>query len=82
VVQRFDTGRIAELGAEILKVPPSVLKTEEEMMQMLQQQQQQQEEQMMLQGNLQVAQADNLVSQSRKNDAQAELAAAKSQLPA
>ena len=82
VVQRFDTGRIAELGAEILKVPPSVLRTEDEMMQLLQQQQQQQQEQMMLQGNLQVAQADNLVSQSRKNDAQAELAAAKSQLPA
>jgi len=44
-------------------------------------QRQAQEEQMLLQSNLQVAEADNLVSQSRRNDAQAGLAVAKSQLP-
>ena len=81
VVQRFDTGRIAELGAEILKVPPSVLRTEEEMQELQMAQRQAQEEQMLLQSNLQVAQADNLVSQSRRNDAQAGLAVSKSQLP-
>jgi len=81
VVQRFNTGRIAELGAEILKVPPSVLRTEEEMQELMLAQRQAQEEQMLLQSNLQVAEADNLVSQSRRNDAQAGLAVAKSQLP-
>lgn len=81
VVQRFNTGRIAELGAEILRVPPSVLRTEEEMQELMLAQRQAQEEQMLLQSNLQVAEADNLVSQSRRNDAQAGLAVAKSQLP-
>ena len=81
VVERFNTQRIAELGAEILKVPPSVLRTEEEMQELQMAQRQAQEEQMLLQSNLQVAQADNLVSQSRRNDAQAGLAVSKSQLP-
>ena len=81
VVQRFNTQRIAELGAEILKVPPSVLRTEEEMQELQMAQKQAQEEEMLLQSNLQVAQADNLVSQSRRNDAQAGLAVSKSQLP-
>ena len=77
--QRFQTGRVAELAAEILKVSPSVFKSTEEMMQEQQaeaaQQAQQQE---LVQANA-IAEQQNLISMSRRNESVATLNEARAQ---
>ena len=79
VIQRFQTGRVAELAAEILKVSPSVFKSTEEMMQEQQaeaaQQAQQQE---LVQANA-IAEQQNLISMSRRNESVATLNEARAQ---
>lgn len=72
VLQRMNTGRVVELASDILRVPPSALKTEEEMQQMQQAQQEREMMAMQQQQALAAAQTQELQSNVTKNQAQAE----------
>jgi len=79
VIQRFQTGRVAELAAEILKVSPSVFKSGEELeaeQRAAAEQQAQQQE--LVQANA-IAEQQNLISQSRRNESVAYLNEARAQ---
>ena len=79
VIQRFQTGRVAELAAEILKVSPSVFKSGEELeaeQRAAEEQQAQQQE--LVQANA-IAEQQNLISQSRRNESVAYLNEARAQ---
>jgi hypothetical protein len=73
VIQRFQTGRVAELAAEILKVSPSVFKSQDEVEQEARAEQAQQaQQQELVQANA-IAEQQNLISQSRRNESVAYL---------
>ena len=71
VLQRLDIGRIAELGAEILRTPPSVIKEEAEYKAELEAQQQQQAMLAQLQQGQITAEIDEKSASAEKNRAQA-----------
>lgn len=79
IMQSFQPERVAQLAAEILKVSPTVFKTNQE--RQAEQMQQAQQEQMMLemQQAQAVAQQQNLISESRRNESQALLNETKAQ---
>jgi hypothetical protein len=62
------------LGAEILRVPPSVLKTEEELQMEMMQEQQMMAEQQMMQQQMAMAQTEESLSKAESNRASAEAA--------
>lgn len=65
VLRRINSSRLVEHSAEILRVPPSLLKTEQEVQQeMLREQQQQEMQAMMQQSALQNQQADTTAKQA------------------
>lgn len=72
VLQRMNTARVVELASDILRVPPSALKTQEEMDEMARQQQQQEQLMAQQQQALAAAQTQELQSNVTKNQAQAE----------
>ena len=72
VIRRFNTSKLAELGAEILRVPPSVLKTEEELQMEIMQEQQMMAEQQALQQQIALAQTEETLSKAEANRASAE----------
>ena len=74
VIRRFNTSKLAELGAEILRVPPSVLKTEEELQMEMMQEQQMMAEQQMMQQQMAMAQTEESLSKAESNRASAEAA--------
>jgi len=79
VIQRFQTGRVAELAAEILKVSPSVFKSGEELeAEQRQAEAQQAQQQELVQANA-IAEQQNLISQSRRNESVAYLNEARAQ---
>jgi ribosomal protein L19E len=80
-MQSFQPNRVAELAAEILKVSPTVFKTNEERQAEVAEQQQQQQMMQEMQQAQAVAQQQNLISESRKNEAQALLNESKAQMP-
>jgi hypothetical protein len=77
VMRRLDPGQIATLAAEILRVPPSVFKSEEEFASEMEAEAQQMAMQSQMQEQMAVAEADNLVSMADRNRAQASLNIAK-----
>ena len=77
VIKRLDTGRTASLAAEILRVPPSVFKTDAEMQEEIEAEAQMMARQNQIQENMAVAQANNLISMAERNRSQAQLASAK-----
>ena len=79
VFRRLDPARVATIAAEILRVPPSVFKTEEEFAAEMEAEAQQMAMQQQMQSQMAVAEADNLVSMADRNRAQAELNIAKAQ---
>lgn len=79
VMRRLDPARIATLAAEILRVPPSVFKTEEEFAAEIEAQAQQMSMQSQRQEQMAVAEADNLLSMADRNRAQATLNYAKAE---
>jgi glycerophosphoryl diester phosphodiesterase len=81
IMQSFQPNRVAELAAEILKVSPTVFKTNEERQAEVAEQQQQQQMMQEMQQAQAVAQQQNLISESRKNEAQALLNESKAQMP-
>ena len=81
IMQSFQPNRVAELAAEILKVSPTVFKTNEERQAEATQQQQQEQMMQEMQQAQAVAQQQNLISESRKNEAQALLNESKAQMP-
>ena len=72
VIRRFNTSKLAELGAEILRVPPSVLKSEEELQMEIMQEQQMMQEQQALQQQMAMAQTEETLSKAESNRASAE----------
>lgn len=72
VLERLNTARIAELGSDILRVPPSALKSAEEMQQMAQEKEQAQQAAMQQQQAMAAAQTQELQSNVVRNQAQAE----------
>jgi hypothetical protein len=79
VFRRLDPGRVATIAAEILRVPPSVFKTEEEFAAEMEAEAQQMAMQSQMQEQMAVAEADNLVSMADRNRSQASLNIAKAQ---
>ena len=79
VFRRLDPGRVATIAAEILRVPPSVFKTEEEFAAEMEAEAQQMAMQQQVQEQMAVAEADNLVSMADRNRSQASLNIAKAQ---
>ena len=77
VMRRLDPGQIATLAAEILRVPPSVFKSEEEFASEMEAEAQEMAMQSQMQEQMAVAEADNLVSMADRNRAQASLNIAK-----
>ena len=77
ILQGFEFNRIGELAAEILKVSPSVFKTSMEREQEAQQQEAEQQRAMEMQQAMAIAQQQNLIAESRRNDSQAFLNEAK-----
>lgn len=77
ILQGFEFNRIGELAAEILKVSPSVFKTPMEREQEAQQQEAEQQRAMEMQQAMAIAQQQNLIAESRRNDSQAFLNEAK-----
>lgn len=77
ILRRLDTGRVASLAAEILRVPPSVFKTDEEIQEEIEAEAEQMARQQQLQEQMAVAQANNLISMADRNRSQAQLANAK-----
>jgi hypothetical protein len=71
VMQRLDIMRIAELGAEILRTPASVVKTREEFQAEMQAQQEQQAMMSQLQQGQMIAQTDETTASAEKSRAQA-----------
>ena len=79
VIQRFQTGRVAELAAEILKVSPSVFKSTEELEAEQRAAEEQQAQQQQLAQAGAIAQQQNLISMSRRNESVATLNEARAQ---
>ena len=77
VIERFETGRVAELAAEILKVSPSVFRTEAERDQKKNGELQQQQMMEQMQQAQVIAQQQSLISQSRRDESVATLNEAK-----
>ena len=77
VMRRLDPGQIATLAAEILRVPPSVFKSEEEFASEMEAEAQEMAMQSQMQEQMAVAEADNLVSMADRNRSQASLNIAK-----
>jgi len=77
VIERFETGRVAELAAEILKVSPSVFRTEAERDQKKNEELQQQQMMEQMQQAQVIAQQQSLISQSRRDESVATLNEAK-----
>jgi len=77
ILRRLDIGRVATLAAEILRVPPSVFKTDQEMQEEMEAEAEQMARQQQLQEQMAVAQANNLISMAERNRSQAQLADAK-----
>ena len=73
VIERFNTHRIAELGAEILKTPPSVLKTQEEMEEMMRQRQEEQAMQMQMQQQMAASEVQGNIADAEQKRTQAGL---------
>jgi len=71
VMQRLDITRIARIGADILRTPPSVVKDEQEFQKEMQAQQEQQAMMSQLQQGQLVAQTDEISANAEKNRAQA-----------
>ena len=74
IIRRFNTGKLAELGAEILRVPPSVLKSEEEIRMEMMQEQEMAQQQQALQQQIALAQTEESLSKAQANRASAEAA--------
>lgn len=79
VLRRIDPARVATIAAEILRVPPSVFKTEEEFAAEMEAEAQQMAVNTQMQEQMAVAQADNLVSMADRNRSQASLNLAKAE---
>lgn len=79
ILQGFEFNRIGELAAEILKVSPSVFKTPIEREQEAAQQEAAQQANMEMQQAMAIAQQQNLIAESRRNESQAFLNEAKAQ---
>jgi hypothetical protein len=79
VLRRIDPARVATIAAEILRVPPSVFKTEEEFAAEMEAEAQQMAMNTQMQEQMAVAQADNLVSMADRNRSQASLNLAKAE---
>ena len=77
ILRRLDTGRVASLAAEILRVPPSVFKTDEEIQKEVEAEAEEMARQQQLREQMAVAQANNLISMADRNRSQAQLANAK-----
>ncbi len=73
VIERFETGRVAELAAEILKVSPKVFRTQAEQDQKKAAEQQQQEMMQQMQQAQVIAQQQAMISQSRRDESVATL---------
>ena len=71
VMQRLDTAKIAQIGAEILRTPPSVVKDEQEFARQQQAQAEQQAMMAQLQQGQMVAQTDEISANAEKSRAQA-----------
>ena len=71
VMQRLDTTKIAQIGAEILRTPPSVVKDEQEFAREQQAQAEQQALMAQLQQGQMVAQTDEISANAEKSRAQA-----------
>ena len=71
VMQRLDTAKIAQIGAEILRTPPSVVKDEQEFAREQQAQAEQQALMAQLQQGQMVAQTDEISANAEKSRAQA-----------
>jgi|TARA_B100001094_G_scaffold221105_1_gene215181 hypothetical protein len=73
VIERFETGRVAELAAEILKVSPKVFRTQAEQEQKKAAEQQQQQMMDQMQQAQVIAQQQAVISQSRRDESVATL---------
>lgn len=73
VIERFETGRVAELAAEILKVSPKVFRTQAEQDQKKAAEQQQQQMMEEMQQAQVIAQQQAIISQSRRDESVATL---------
>tara|TARA_Y100000310_G_scaffold170147_1_gene170306 strand:+ start:29 stop:904 length:876 start_codon:yes stop_codon:yes gene_type:complete len=72
VIRRFNTSKLTELGADILRVPPSVLKTEEELQMELRQEQMARQQQEQIAQQMAMAEAEESMSKAQSNRASAE----------
>ena len=72
ILRRFDLSGLVEAGAEILRTPTGILKTEEEFEAELMQEKLQQQQQMMMQQQAQAAEIAVQGTQSMENVASAE----------
>jgi len=79
VIERFNTHRIAELGAEILRTPPSVLKTKEEMEEMMRQREQEQAMQMQMQQQMAASEVQGNIAEAEQKRTQAGLNVARAE---